>query len=230
MISPNFEFDQYATVSSANVPTLSVPCTFQVRFKLLYNLSNNGGETISFMSHSDVGSGNGAFLIWASGPGGLRVNIRDEDGTSVGAVATITSGDYLVENMWTCVVDESNVVMYRNTTLLDSDPHSLEGVITRVGRDLDFGKFNYAAIYSSIKYFEARIWDKALTPAEIAANLERGSVEPTAANLVSLWRFNERSNTIEDLVGSADAVIQNPLSGNKNWSGRVPVTNRNAIS
>ena len=121
--------------------------------------------------------------------------------------------------------DHGKINVYMNGNLMASDDASVNGVnkvdFSTPHSEEDGGKprcFWVGYSYDQERYWngricECRIWNKALTEADINADKHFYQVDPASDGLVAYWKFDDgEGSTVKDHAGSHDLTSQLPIS------------------
>ncbi len=173
-------------------------------------------------------AGEAGYVLRAGGNGELSFNISgDSLGTLTGWKEVVSDTGTLQLNAWYHVAatfDGANMKLYVNGVLKKSKV--FHGTIVsstfnvKIGRLADINQpGSISPRYWSGKIDEVRIWHKALTQSEIAANMNRHIDPITVTGLEGYWRFNDGSGTtVADLgAGNNSGIL---VTGA--WSTLVP--------
>jgi hypothetical protein len=169
--------------------------------------------------------GESGYVLRAGGNGQLSFNIAgDSLGIPVSWREVVTDTAELFLNSWSHVAgtfDGYNLRLYINGVLRKTRAFTGKIVpssyLTKIGRLADVSQPEKRLWHGKID--EVRIWHRALSQSEIAANMN-SHIDPVSANgLVGYWRLNDGSGTaIQDLgSGSNPGVLTNGA-----WSTVVP--------
>lgn len=117
--------------------------------------------------------------------------------------------------MLTLVFNASTYTFYLGEEVIGSGTITAGLTFKDIGRSIDGldATYSYPAwLHGSV--YEMRVWDKALTPAEIATNIDEGVTKDTPG-LVNLWAIDEG---IEDAVGDPVGGQSGQIFG-ATWKG-----------
>ncbi|MBK8491380.1 MAG: choice-of-anchor D domain-containing protein, partial [Saprospirales bacterium] len=191
--------------------------TIQVWMRPLSNLSN-------YQSYVESNNG-GAYLSLESGAGADVGKISLWGGGSTTGNA-FTANDVITVNQWTnftAVYDGTQPVMTdRIRIYVNGVQQSLNfsgTVPTAIGDLNDFflGAQNGTSQFANTQYDEVRLWDKALTPAEVAANWDQ-TIFGNEPGLIAYYAFEDGpgSPTATEIVSGVPAVLNN-MDPNTAW-------------
>ncbi len=173
--------------------------------------------------------GEAGFVLRAGAAGQLSFNFGglDQNGLPTSWIDNISVAGTLTLNTWHHVAgtfDGTNSKIYINGTLAGTTPF-VGSIVPSPSYPLTIGRLcdpgQAASRYFSGYMDEIRIWNRALSQAEIQAQMN-DHIDPIAVNgLVSYWRMNNGSGTaVTDLTG-ANAGIVNSAT----WAATVPFNN-----
>jgi len=171
-------------------------------------------------------SGEGGFVLRCGGSGELSFNIGgvDTNNVNVSWVEAASNLNALLLNTWTHVAatfDGYVLNCYINGNLAGSTP--FRGTIAAsTNYPLAIGQLA-DPVWGPDRFFsgsidEVKVWNRALSQAEIQAGMNN-HIDPTSVTgLVSYWRMNEGANaTIYDVAGTNNGTMVNST-----WDTSVP--------
>lgn len=164
------------------------------------------------------------FVLRAGGTGELSFNIGgDSAGVPVSWKEILSSPTALSLNTWTHVAgtfDGTTEKLFINGIEVASQPFT-GSIIASNAYPMAIGRLSDAGVGAS-RYWngqidEVRIWNRALTGAELMSKMNN-HIDPAAqTGLQGYWRFNEgMGNTVSDSSGSGDNGTLNSASFNTN--------------
>ncbi len=177
--------------------------------------------------------GEEGFVLRAGGAGQLSMNIAgDSSGVNASWKEVVSNSNALQLNTWYHVAgtfDGNDLKIYINGVLAGTQP--FQGTITSpISYNLNIGRLAdvsqpFTRFWAG-KMDEIRIWHRALTQTEIAANRNHHIDPLTATGLAGYWRMNDGSgSTLMDLgPGSLTGNILNGV-----WTTVVPFTDGPSI-
>lgn len=174
-------------------------------------------------------NGEGGYVIRAGGTGQLSFTIGglNLNGSPASWQDVLSAPNALTLNTWTHVAgtfDGDSVNLYINGVLVNTLLFS-GTLASSTNYDLKIGKLSDNQP-GQLRYWtgnidEARVWNRALTSAEISANMGTQIDPLLQIGLAGYWRLNDGSGTtIADLSSNA---ISGTLAGT-GWSTNVPFT------
>ena len=171
----------------------------------------------------------GGFVLRCGGTGELSFNIAglDVNQNPTSWKEAVSPASTLTLGTWTHVAgsyDGQNLKVFING--VEQNSVAFQGsIVTSPNYPLTIGKLSdpvqAASRFFNGKIDEVRIWHRALTAAQLMANMNK-HIDPAAAvGLVSYWRFNEGTG-----ANSADLQSSNNATLNGNtWDVSVPFNN-----
>jgi hypothetical protein len=171
-------------------------------------------------------SGEGGYVIRCGGSGELSFNIAglDTDQVPVSWVEVISPVNVLSLNTWAHVAgtfDGNQLILYVNGNVVNT--LSFAGsIVPSPSYPLAIGRLS-DPVWGPARYFdglmdEVRVWNRALSQAELQAGMNDHIDPASATGLISCWRMNEGANaTLNDIAGSNNGGMIFC-----NWSTQVP--------
>ena len=185
----------------------------------------------SIVSKDGWSAGEGGFVLRCGGNGILSFNLAGKSfaGVSNSWKEVVSPAAAIPLNVWTHVAgtfDGANLKCYVNGVLVGTLPYA--GTIDKVGQYVaKAGRLADNQGASQTRFFngyidEIRIWERALTAAELVANMN-SQINPVGqSRLLGYWRFNEGNGTTTSDLGSSNNM--GTLSASV-WDNAVPFNN-----
>lgn len=216
----------YATMPSTPLLEISDSLTIEAWINASSWASSPAGGTI--VCKHGWSFGEEGFVLRAGGAGQLSLNIAgDSSGVNASWKEVVSNTNALQLNTWYHVAgtfDGNELKIYINGVLAGTQP--FQGTITspisynfNIGRLADVSQ-PFTRFWAG-KMDEIRIWNRALTQAEIAANRNHHIDPLTTTGLAGYWRMNDGSGSSLMDLGPGN-LTGNILNGT--WSNAVPFT------
>jgi len=225
----SLKFDGTATYAEIGTAASLAPdsaITVEAWIKPIAFATNPWQNTI--VSKDGWSTGEGGFVLRCGGNGVLSFNIagKSPSGISNSWKEAVSPAGALALNTWTHVAgtfDGTTLKCFVNGILVGSLPYAgtidkNNQYIARIGRLADNQGAGQARFFNGL-IDEVRIWERALTAAELLAN-KLDHLNPLGqSRLLGYWRFNEGvGNSAVDLgLGNNSATITSGI-----WDNSVP--------